>query len=209
MPSSDRGVKEADIPPAKRFKEDSAAGGGGDDDDEASRNQKLPGEVNEGVAASQADDQTPFALESEVANALRQLPPHLRERLRVLKPPRPPPPPPSPSSSSASQQQQQQQQQPWRPTSVLYWMRCAMRATENPSLCCAVAAANALRLPLLVLITLEERHEHATARHHTFILQGAADVLAGLRSRGIPAALHVERAGRRAGAYTRSHFSST
>jgi deoxyribodipyrimidine photolyase len=77
-------------------------------------------------------------------------------------------------------------------------MRCAMRATENPSLCCAVAAANALRLPLLVLITVEERHEHATARRTAFILQGAADVLAGLRSRGIPAALHVERAGRRA-----------
>ena len=130
-------------------------------------------------------------------DVLRALPAHLAERIRVLKPSRP-------SSSAAAPSPGGDTAAPVAvapETFVLYWMRNAMRATENPSLCVAVSAANAMNLPLLVLITVEERHHHATARRHTFILQGAAEVIHELRERRIHAALHVERKNNRSPAH--------
>ncbi len=80
---------------------------------------------------------------------------------------------------------------------VLYWMRMAVRDHENPALDAAVAAANALDLPVLVYHAVSERYPYASDRHHTFILEGARDVAAGLEARGIRYALHVERPGAR------------
>ena len=78
-------------------------------------------------------------------------------------------------------------------TLVLYWMRMAVRDHENPALDAAVAAANALGLPVLVYHAVSERYPFASDRHHTFILEGARDVSAGLEARGIRYVLHVER----------------
>ncbi len=80
---------------------------------------------------------------------------------------------------------------------VVYWMRMAVRDHENPALDAAVAAANALGLPVLVYHAVSERYPYASDRHHTFILEGARDVAAGLEARGIGYALHVERPGAR------------
>jgi photolyase PhrII len=80
---------------------------------------------------------------------------------------------------------------------VLYWMRMAVRDHENPALDAAVAAANALGLPVLVYHAVSERYPFASDRHHTFILEGARDVSAGLEARGIRYVLHVERPGAR------------
>ncbi len=82
-------------------------------------------------------------------------------------------------------------------TCVLYWMRVALRAWENPALDVALVLAKRLGVPLVVVQGLSERYRYASDRHHTFILQGARDVAAGLASRGIRYALHVERPGHR------------
>ena len=80
---------------------------------------------------------------------------------------------------------------------VLYWMRMAVRDHENAALDAAVAVANALELPVLVYHAVSERYPFASDRHHTFILEGARDVAAGLEARGIRYVLHVERPGAR------------
>ena len=80
---------------------------------------------------------------------------------------------------------------------MLYWMRSALRAHENPSLCVACAAATSLRLPLLVLLTVEAGRPHDTARRHTFLLEGVRDVAAALSRRGIATAVHVHVDGAR------------
>ncbi|CAN5469726.1 hypothetical protein BH11MYX1_BH11MYX1_41450 [soil metagenome] len=80
---------------------------------------------------------------------------------------------------------------------VLYWMRMAVRDHENAALDAAVAAANALGLSVLVYHAVSERYPFASDRHHTFILEGARDVAAGLEARGIHYVLHVERPGAR------------
>ena len=80
---------------------------------------------------------------------------------------------------------------------VLYWMRTAVRATENPALDVAVNVANQLGLPVFVYHGLSERYPFASDRHHTFILQGARDVQAALAQRDIGYAFHLEREGHR------------
>ncbi len=85
---------------------------------------------------------------------------------------------------------------------VLYWMRTAVRAHENPALDVALLLANARRLPVLVYHALSERYPYASDRHHTFILEGARDVARELATRGIPHAFHLEREGAR-GPYLR------
>ncbi len=80
---------------------------------------------------------------------------------------------------------------------VLYWMRVAVRAHENPALDVAVALARAWGLPLLVLHALGERYPFASDRHHTFILEGALDVREDLAAKGIAYVFHLERPGHR------------
>jgi len=80
---------------------------------------------------------------------------------------------------------------------VLYWMRTAVRARENPALDAAVALANALGLPAFVYHALDERYPFASDRHHSFILEGARDAAADLARRGIGTAFHLARPGHR------------
>lgn len=80
---------------------------------------------------------------------------------------------------------------------VLYWMRTAMRGTENPALTIAIETANCLGLPLLVYQGVSERYPFASDRHHTFLLQGARDVQQELSQRNINYVVHVERPGHR------------
>lgn len=80
---------------------------------------------------------------------------------------------------------------------VLYWMRTAVRATENPALDTALTVGAALGLPVFVYHALSERYPFASDRHHMFILEGARDVAAALEARGIGTAFHLERVGHR------------
>jgi deoxyribodipyrimidine photolyase len=81
---------------------------------------------------------------------------------------------------------------------VLYWMRTAVRAHENPALDAALLAGRALQRPVFVYHALSERYPFASDRHHTFILQGARDAEAECAQRGIGYAFHLERPGHRA-----------
>jgi len=81
---------------------------------------------------------------------------------------------------------------------VIYWMRNALRAHENPALDAAAVAAATLRVPLLVLIHVEDLYPHATARRQLFLLQGARSVQAELHARGARAVyVQVDRQGHR------------
>ncbi|MEM7314235.1 MAG: deoxyribodipyrimidine photo-lyase, partial [Planctomycetota bacterium] len=80
---------------------------------------------------------------------------------------------------------------------VMYWMRTAVRADENPALEAAIALANELDLPIFVYHALSETYPYASDRHHTFILQGARDVQSQLAHRKIGYAFHLEREGHR------------
>ncbi|MEM8680154.1 MAG: NAD(P)-binding protein [Planctomycetota bacterium] len=76
---------------------------------------------------------------------------------------------------------------------VLYWMRYAMRGEENQALDVAMHVGNELGLPVLVLQVLPQNEPYASDRHHTFVLEGAADVQAALNEQGITYAFHLER----------------
>ncbi|MEM1226459.1 MAG: FAD-dependent oxidoreductase [Planctomycetota bacterium] len=80
---------------------------------------------------------------------------------------------------------------------VLYWMRTAIRAEENPALETAIELANHLARPLLVYQGLSERYPYASDRHHTFVLQGARDVQQALAAKNIAYVLHLQRPGHR------------
>jgi photolyase PhrII len=86
---------------------------------------------------------------------------------------------------------------------VMYWMRTAMRASENPALDVALQAGQQLKKPVFVYQSLSERYAYASDRHHTFILEGARDVAAQLAARGIGYAFHLQRPGHR-GAHLRT-----
>ena len=74
---------------------------------------------------------------------------------------------------------------------VLYWMRTAVRADENPALDVATWIADQQGLPLLVYHAISEHYEYASDRHHTFILQGARDVQQQFAEQGISYAFHL------------------
>jgi deoxyribodipyrimidine photolyase len=76
---------------------------------------------------------------------------------------------------------------------VVYWMRVAVRATENPALDVALTAARALRRPVFVLHPLSEDDAFASDRRHTFVLEGARDVRQQLAARGVGYACHLGR----------------
>jgi photolyase PhrII len=80
---------------------------------------------------------------------------------------------------------------------VLYWMRTAVRAHENPALDVALSMGAALGLPVFVYHALSERYPYASDRHHQFILEGARDVAQQLATRRIGTAFHLERDGHR------------
>ena len=119
------------------------------------------------------------------------LPPHLQERTRVGKVAALSA---TGSSSSSAAAATATAAAPF----VLYVLRKVLRGHENPALDVAIEAANAAGLPLLVLVLVEEKYAHATARRQTFVLQGVAAAVEELRGRrGLQVAVHVARRGHR------------
>lgn len=81
---------------------------------------------------------------------------------------------------------------------VLYWMRSAIRADENPALDVARLVAHQYDLPLLVYHGLSEHYDYASDRHHWFMIEGARDVQNQMRELGVSYAFHLAtRADRR------------
>lgn len=114
---------------------------------------------------------------AELDKSIEALPEHLRERTRAVAA--------LPRSVPAAAR------------FVLYWMRTALRAEENPALEVAKIWAAELQLPLLVYQGLDERYDYASDRHHRFILEGARDVQAELATAGISYVFHLARPGHR------------
>ncbi|QEG23709.1 FAD-dependent oxidoreductase [Mariniblastus fucicola] len=104
------------------------------------------------------------ALNSDLTQTL---PPHLLERTRVV------------------------QEGDRQGKFVLYWMRTAVRADENPAIDVAILLAKELDLPLLVYQAISQHYQYASDRHHTFMLEGARDVQQQFRERGISYAFHL------------------
>ena len=59
---------------------------------------------------------------------------------------------------------------------MVYWQRKVLRADDNAALEVAIAAAHERGAELLVLLTVEDRYKHATARRQTFVLEGGLAV---------------------------------
>ena len=101
---------------------------------------------------------------------LSSLPPHLMERASFVG-----------------------ERRPTKPRFVVYWMRVAMRAHDNPALDVALALGRELGLPVVVYQGLSERYPYASDRHHTFVLEGAADVARELDEKKLAYLFHLER----------------
>lgn len=67
---------------------------------------------------------------------------------------------------------------------VVYWMQRAQRADDNPALDLAIAAANEVRKPLVVLFVIDPRYPSSNLRHFHFMLEGLAEIPAALAGRG-------------------------
>ncbi len=68
---------------------------------------------------------------------------------------------------------------------VLYWMQQSQRAQFNPALEYALARANALARPLVVVFGLFAGYPEANERHFAFLLEGLAETAVALARRGI------------------------
>ena len=70
-------------------------------------------------------------------------------------------------------------------TCVVYWMQRSQRGIDNPALDVAVAAANALRTPVVVFFAPVSSYPHANLRHYRFLNEGIPDIAAALARRNI------------------------
>jgi deoxyribodipyrimidine photo-lyase len=86
---------------------------------------------------------------------------------------------------------------------VIYWMRRAQRAFENPALETAVALANAIEKPVVVFFALRTRHPYASERHFTFMIEGLSDTVERLERRGIGFAMRLSESRRAADDFAR------
>ena len=68
---------------------------------------------------------------------------------------------------------------------VVYWMQRAQRAVDNPALDMAIRLGNELRLPVVTFFGLNPFIERANGRHYRFLVEGLADIGAGLRKRRV------------------------
>jgi len=68
---------------------------------------------------------------------------------------------------------------------VLYWMQQSQRAVDNPALEHAIAEANDLGLPVLVVFGLMDEYPEANRRHYTFMLEGLRETQKALSERGL------------------------
>src|SRR3954465_11531538 len=68
---------------------------------------------------------------------------------------------------------------------VLYWMQRAQRSVDNPALDVAIAAGNALGLPVVAFLGVGPNYPHANLRHYAFLADGVPDLAAGLGRRNV------------------------
>jgi deoxyribodipyrimidine photo-lyase len=74
---------------------------------------------------------------------------------------------------------------------VVYWMQRAQRADDNPALDAAIAAANELRIPVVVLFVVDPHFPGANLRHFQFMLDGLIELPDELSARGAGFVLRV------------------
>ncbi len=67
---------------------------------------------------------------------------------------------------------------------VLYWMQRAQRATDNPAFDWAIAAGNALRLPVVVFLGPVPFYPGGNRRHYTFLAEAWPELARGIEARG-------------------------
>jgi deoxyribodipyrimidine photo-lyase len=72
---------------------------------------------------------------------------------------------------------------------VLYWMQQSQRAHDNPALNYAIAQANQLKLPIIVLFVITNEFPEANLRHYQFMLEGIYETLNTLSNSGIYCAI--------------------
>ncbi len=70
-------------------------------------------------------------------------------------------------------------------TAVVYWMRRAQRAIDNPALETAIAAANVIGKPVVVYFALMAGVSGANLRHYQFMVEGLRDAAEDLAQRDI------------------------
>ncbi len=68
---------------------------------------------------------------------------------------------------------------------IVYWMQRAQRGVDNPALDVAVAAANALRQPVVVFLAPVPTYPNANVRHYKFLVEGIPDIADALGKRNI------------------------
>jgi deoxyribodipyrimidine photo-lyase len=68
---------------------------------------------------------------------------------------------------------------------VVYWMRRAQRAFDNPALEAAISIANQLKLPAAASFLLRPHRHYANLRQFAFMIEGLADTVARLERRKI------------------------
>src|SRR4051812_14416142 len=68
---------------------------------------------------------------------------------------------------------------------VLYWMQRAQRSVDNPALDVAIAAGNALGLPVVAFLGVVPNYPHANLRHYAFLAGAVPDLAAGLGRRNV------------------------
>jgi deoxyribodipyrimidine photo-lyase len=68
---------------------------------------------------------------------------------------------------------------------VVYWMQRAQRGSDNHALDKAIAAGNALGLPVVVYFAAISNFPHANLRHYAFLQQGLPDVEEDCAKRGV------------------------
>lgn len=76
---------------------------------------------------------------------------------------------------------------------VLYWMKHAVRAHENPALDVALKISENLSLPLLVYHEISEEEPYASERRFAFEIEGARDVQQELQQRSIDYLFWIQR----------------
>ena len=78
---------------------------------------------------------------------------------------------------------------------VLYWMQATQRLEDNWALRLATVEADRIGKPLLVLHTIDSGAQYASARFHTFMLQGAQELAARAERLGLTYRLVICRGG--------------
>lgn len=76
---------------------------------------------------------------------------------------------------------------------ILYWMKHAVRAHENPALDVSLKISEKLSLPLLVYHEISEEEPYASERRFAFEIEGARDVQRELKQRSIDYLFWIQR----------------